>query len=131
MEDDFKLTISTAKNVYNMDDLFTTNPLDITATVRYLGNEDEITIYHGEPIVAISLRHKNGKLQLGTDILDIGCSSVIKSKKEYLFSQDYVNDYYKEGLIKGDYVAVAYIKIVLDEEFKNKINFSSEVPFSI
>lgn len=130
-KDEFELTISTAKNVYDIDKLFSSKPLDIIATIRYLGDKDKITIWHGRPIVAISLRHKNKKLDLDAIIEQELNSSIIKRNEKYLFSQSFSSDHYKEHIIKGDYNAIAYISVALDEKYKQIIEFSVEVPFSI
>lgn len=130
-QDNFEITITTSKNIYTIDKIFTTEPLNISATVKYIGDEDKITVWHGDPLCTISLFPKEGESELDEIFLAVKKISIMKKDELYFFSPDFQDEYYKNELAKGQYTAIAHLKLTLDEEGTHTVDFTTEVSFII
>lgn len=130
-QDNFEITVTASKESYLLKKLFTTEPLNISATVNYIGEEDKIEIWHSIPLCSILLISKDEKTEIGGEFLDVKLSSYIEKDRLYTFNPDFQNEYYKSELVKGQYKAVARIKLSLDEAGTESVDFTTEVSFDI
>lgn len=131
IKDNFEITVTKSKNSYSLDKLFTTEPLSISATVKYIGEKDSIKIWHSNPLCAISLIPKDGESELGGQFLEEKLSSIVDKDRLYSFTPDFLNEYYKSELEKGHYTAIAHLKLTLDEEGTQKVDYTTEISFDI
>lgn len=56
-------------------------------------------------------------------------SSELERNKEYVFTDDFTNEYYKENFTKGEYLAEVHLKLLLEDE--KEADIVSSVPFKI
>ncbi|HHV09463.1 MAG TPA: hypothetical protein GXX75_04175 [Clostridiales bacterium] len=129
-KDDFEITITTERNTYSLNKLFKTEPLNISALIKYIGNKENISIWHGEPLCAITLVPCNGD-SFGESFLDIKIRSIIQKDEAILISPDFQSEFYKDRITKGEYTAIAHLKLSLDKKGTQIVDFSAEIPFEI
>lgn len=128
---DFTLTIS-SKNIYDASEFTKDSLLDIQAEYVYTGDEPEITVWHGMPVCAIALFHKDGTSVIDAEFLNVLMSSTISKDDPFRFSFEGISEYNElVSLPKGEYKAVAYLKLSLDKEQTQPVELRAEVPFTI
>jgi hypothetical protein len=72
---DFKLTVFSDKSSYNQDE-----PIKIWATLEYIGSNDQIDIWHGDPYVTFALTN-NGDINMNPVISDVlGKTTLVKGE---------------------------------------------------
>lgn len=130
-QNNFEITITTTKNIYSIDKLFTTEPLNISATVKYIGNEDKITVFHGDPLCTVSLYPIGGESVLDEIFLAVKKTLIMNKDDFFSFSPNFQDEYYQNELAKGQYTAIANLRLTLDEEGTQSVDFTAEVPFEI
>jgi len=84
-DNDFIMTLSSDKRTYKSKD-----KIIIWGTLEYVGDNDEVTIWHGCPFMLFSVTDGD-YYNLGTGVVDILTNSVLEKGKVYHF------DYQKSG----------------------------------
>lgn len=131
IQDGFELTITSAKGEYSLKRLFTTEPLDIVATLTYIGKETKTEINYTSQIGDINLYHESGTLDLVTDLTLESFKSTIKKGESLTVYRDFTNSYYQDNMIVGNYIAEAYVFFSLNEDTTEWVTLSVEIPITI
>lgn len=131
IQGDYELTVTSARREYSLKKLLRTEPLDITATLTYVGSRDEIAIWRSFSIGRISLFHENGMLEITADFPAIQIPDVIKKGDIIAISDDYTYKYHIDKLIEGEYIAEALVHFQLAEKENQKVIISIDIPFTI
>jgi len=106
---DFIMTLNSDKNSYS-----TTDVINIWGTLEYIGDKDEVTIFHGCPFMHFSISGGFDEYDfdsaLGAFQADVLVSSTLEKGKVYHF------DYVKSGGWDGDSPDAAFWKNFFSEE---------------
>lgn len=160
-EEDFLITLSSDHEVYKEKDLYEEEPLNFVLTVEYLGEEQEIEVWHGIEIGYITVKSKEGETAFSPTRESLEKSSYLeankpisvtwnaiemtekylslKKDKESTWSEFFLNFGYiaKERyeflhfFEKGDYIVEAEVSFSLDEEYTKRVECTLELPFSV
>jgi len=77
---DFIMTLSSDKRIYAQGDI-----ISIWGTLEYIGEKEEIEIWHGCPLIVFGISDGAG-FSIGNDIVDILSSSVLERGRVYHFN---------------------------------------------
>lgn len=138
----FELNLYSDKSTYK-----TTDKIKIWATLKYIGSENQITIWHGNPYISFTIT--DGKnFNTGGIFDDILTSTTLEKDKLYKFDYvksggysaddvdaDYWGNFYKEKdlyLPKGDYIigTGGAFSLIQDTE-KSKSNLVKELKIKV
>jgi hypothetical protein len=141
--EDYELTVYTDKAVYK-----TTDIIDVWATFEYIGDEEEIEIFHGDPYLTFTVF--DGETYWGSGfIVDVLMSTTLKKNTTYHFehvksgswSADepdaaYWQDFYSQPDLRlpaGEYTVTAHVDFsTSDENFlANRIQFKAELQITV
>lgn len=154
---DFQLTIRSEQPEYQAD-RFTKNALFLLE-LEYIGAQEEIQIYHGEPLAMIDFETEDGKSILGTCVLDVGIYDILKKGEPYqvalygeelatelkwaeelkvYLTEDEVPEYIERDAVEngslkpGKYRAVAYVNFSVEgEDREESYNLKLPVEFDV
>jgi hypothetical protein len=100
----FELNLYSDKHTYKTKD-----KIKIWATLKYIGNNSQVKVWHGDPYVSFSIT--DGKsFETGGVFLDILTSTILDKDKLYTF------DYVKSGGYSEDDPNSAYLKKFYQEK---------------
>lgn len=128
---DFTLTLSSDKSVYKAKDLKPGHLLDFKVSYAYTGDKPEIEVWSSSQIYTITLYTSSGVCLLETAIPDELVSSTLLQNKVYTFTYDGSRVYNHAAFKPGDYKAVAWLELSLNEEVTQKVTCKAEIPFTI
>lgn len=131
--DDFRITLTSQCREYRRSSMDPEAPLDVVAELEYIGNSPKIEIWHGAPDVFEIYLVSAQEAVWGDNvyIADLGHT---------LFSPGHVeqtaftgkSEYGLSGApSKGPYSVWAYVEFWLDEECRQEISCTLEIPVSI
>jgi len=81
VQNDFEMILYTDKAVYT-----TTDIVQVWATLEYIGKEDAITIWSGDPFMVFSFTDGKGFNNLGTPGIDVLKSTILGKGEIYIFN---------------------------------------------
>ncbi len=73
-QDGFRLELRTDKQTYTTDE-----PITIAATLTYIGPENSVAVYHGDPMVTFDLAELSGRREMGGVVHDV-CRQTVLTK---------------------------------------------------
>ena len=156
--DEFKVTITSAQSWYQAD-RFTKNAL-FTLQLEYIGDEEEVTVFHGDPLGQIDIHTEDGRCVFGGFINEVLIRTTLKKGEPYqvelsaeklgnllkrveelggaAFSdgeleEGYAGDVFENGsLIRGKYKAAAWLSFDTDmDSLENQYDLKLSVDFEI
>ena len=156
--DEFKVTITSAQSWYQVD-RFTKNAL-FTLQLEYIGDEEEVTVFHADPLASIDIHTEDGRYVFGGILETVLMRTTLKKGEPYqvelsaeklgnllkrveelggaAFSdgeleEGYAGDVFENGsLIRGRYKAVAWLNFDTDmDSLENQYDLELSVDFEI
>jgi len=138
--DVFTITLHTDKQEYKF-----LEPKDIRISMKYIGDEDEVTIYHGDPLVVFSIEGDNGFLS-GGHIHDVLINTIFEKNKEYTFAYPQISnsfdlDFYEalhsvhekelQELPVGNYIVYVNLEFTIGDTDNERTEFEGKIAFSV
>lgn len=139
-QEPFEFSVFSAQEIYK-----TTDSINIWATLKYLGNDRYIKVWHGEPIILFSIT--DGKdIKLGGVRFLTKTSSILKRDKLYTYEcssilldgNDPIVDYLNEANLEkglflppGEYEVEAVGAFSLNDEDTTDIGLSAKTRFKV
>ena len=156
--DEFKVTITSAQSWYQVD-RFTKNAL-FTLQLEYIGDEEEVTVFHADPLASIDIHTEDGRYVFGGILETVLMRTTLKKGEPYQVelnaeklgerlksleqlggavlvdgevAEGYAGDVFENGsLIRGRYKAVAWLNFDTDmDSLENQYDLKLPVDFEI
>lgn len=136
LRDSFRISLVTDKLCYRKSELNKDEPFDFKVAVEYIGNDNEIEIWHAKSVSLVEILDKSGEPVVLTGMNQPLLSSTIKSgeKLEEVFTGKGYDGYFEvEGgdFRRGHHTVKVYINFSLNEELTDEISCVMNLPLVI
>lgn len=129
-EKEFRISFFVESTAYDIEDLKKETPFDYHLQIEYLGDRENVVVYHGYPICVFTVCTRDGKEVVPAGRLDSLNSSTIKTKEKLEFNWNGSANL-SEELSEGQYIVVASVEFALDSEFEEMVQCRLELPLTI
>lgn len=132
---DFKITLRSAHYVYDREGMDEGAPLDFEVSVEYTGDEPEVQIWRGDPLVVMALEAEDPEIQkklanMGVD--GVLVADALAKGQATEISWTGKREFEEIGSIpKGNYHVRADVYFALDEGQTERVECHMELPFVI
>lgn len=141
-KDDFHIAIIADKQIYHKNE-----KIKVYATFEYVGDKDEIKIWHGLPYLGFSIKDANGDYFMRSVQADALKSTIIKKNVVYKFDfqksggfsaddpkADFWRKFYSEKDLRmpvGTYTIIAAASFILNDFDKKDIVVPAEIKIKV
>ena len=131
--EEFQYTLQAKGSEFNAADLSPDAPFDVTLSIEYTGDQENVDLWCVDDLGTISMEDENGKALLSDEFHSRATSRVTLKKGEPYVIHWTGADEYKEydGIPAGDYKVVAYLNFSTDQNYESIQEYTLDLSLTV